>query len=450
MARYTHDLMQRGEDGARWGIVGVGLRPADGRLIAALAEQDCLYTLIERDERQARAGIMGALAGVIHAENGTLDVLHAIDRPEIAIVSLTVTQAGYCIDNGTKRLNVEHPEIVHDIAHPAHPRSAVGVLTAALARRRAAGRPPFAALSCDNIQHNGTVLREAVLELATRQDPVLAEWIEENGAFPCTMVDRITPVTTPADRTWLEETYGLRDACPVFCEPFTQWVIEDIFPAGRPAWEAVGVQWVEDVRPYEFIKLRLLNATHLAISATGQLMGLDYVHQAVRDVRIRPLAQILMARETGPTVPPVPGVDLDEYKRDVVCRFANPTIADTTERVNTDASLNYLLDPLRDCMDAGRPAPALSFAVAAWIRRCAGRDDTGRTLPVSNPTAAALGRYASQTGRHPDLILSHRETFGDLSDRPTFRNEVGCWLRRMELEGTAAGLSALLRGSRPE
>ncbi len=450
MARYTHDLMQRGDDGAKWGIVGVGLRPPDERLVAALAKQDCLYTLIERDETQARATVIGSLIRVIHAATGTHEVLDAIDQPEIAIVSLTVTQAGYCIDNGTKRLDVSHPQIVHDLAYPAQPHSAVGVLTAAFARRKAAGLPPFAALSCDNIQHNGTVLRDAVLELATRQDPKLAGWIEANGAFPSTMVDRITPMTTADCRTWLEQAYAVSDACPVLCEPFTQWVIEDTFPTGRPAWDVVGAQLVKDVTPYEFMKLRLLNATHLAICAPGQLLGFDYVHEAVRDTRISRLAQRLMMRETGPTVPPLPGVDVGQYEKDVVRRLSNSTVADTTERVNTDGSLNYLLDPLRDCFDAGRPAPVLSFAVAAWIRRSAGRDDAGRKLPVANPTAAAFNRYALKNGRHADSLLSHRETFGELCDRSAFRMEVGRWLRKMDSEGTAGGLSALLEESQPD
>ena len=283
-----------------------------------------------------------------------------------------------------------------------------------------------------------------------RQDPRLAEWIEANGAFPCTMVDRITPVTAPADRDWLEATYAFGDSCPVFCEPFTQWVIEDTFAAGRPAWESAGAQLVEDVTPYELMKLRLLNATHLAICAPAQLMGFKYVHEAVRDPRISRLAQRLMACETGPTVPPPPGIDLDLYKTDVVRRFGNSTTADTTERVNTDASLNYLLDPLRDCMDAGRPAPVLSFAVAAWIHRSAGKDDAGHVLSVSNPTAAALNHQASRYGHHADMVLSHREVFGDLSDRPAFRREVGRWLQKFEFEGTAGALSTLLGGGKFE
>jgi mannitol-1-phosphate/altronate dehydrogenase len=258
------------------------------------------------------------------------------------------------------------------------------------------------------------------------------------------MVDRITPATTSADRAWLQETHGLADACPVFCEPFSQWVIEDQFPSGRPPWNAVGAQFVADVSPYELMKLRLLNATHLAISAPGQLLGFAYVDEAVRDARIGRMARALMARETGPTVRPPAGVDLAQYASDVVRRFGNPTIRDTTERVNTDASLNYLLDPLRDRLAAGRPAPLLSFAVAAWIRRSAGRDDSGQVLPVANPTAAALERFASRADRDPDAILSHRETFGDLSDHPIFRDEVGRQLRKLGEEGAAATLSALL------
>lgn len=438
MARYTHDLMGRRADALRWGIVGVGLMPGDAGLIGVLAEQDNLYTLVERDAGGARAEVIGSLAGVIHAAGDSAPVLAAIDRPEVAIVSLTVTQAGYCIDNGTKRLDLAHPLIVRDLADPGQPASAIGILVAAYARRRVSGVAAFTALSCDNIQHNGDVLRRAVLDLAAAQDAGLAEWISANADFPNTMVDRITPVPTAEDRAWLADTHSIDDPAAVFCEPFSQWVIEDRFRAGRPAWDLVGAQFVDDVTPYEFLKLRLLNATHLAISAPGQLMGYARIDEALGDARLRRFAGALIERETAPTVPPPPGVDVPHYAAQVLERFANPTIRDTTERVNTDASLNYLLDPLRDVLAAGGAAPLLCFAVACWVRRALGRDDAGRVLRVANPTAQALAACGG-----PDL-LRHEPTFGALVGDAVFVETVGGYLAALEAEGTAAVLGRVI------
>ena len=440
MARYTHDLMRRGPDALRWGIAGVGLMPGDAPLIAALTAQDNLYTLVERNETGARVEQIGSMTQALHDGRAALDLMAA---PSTAIVSLTVTQAGYCIDNGTRRLDPDHPLIVHDLAHPDDPRSVIGLIVAGLARRRAAGVPACTALSCDNIQHNGDVLRRAVLDFASLQDPALADWIANEASFPNCMVDRITPVTTDTDRDWLKDAHGIDDACPVFCEPFRQWVIEDRFPLGRPAWEDVGAQFVDDVTPYEFMKLRLLNATHLAISAPGQLMGHALIDRALVDPRLHRFATKLMERETAPTVPPPAGVDLAAYGAEVLRRFANPTIGDTTERVNTDASLNYLLDPLRDRLAAGQDASLLCFAVACWVRRALGRDDQGNDLRVANPAARALQDFAASEGTDPDTLLSHRPTFGDLSDNLSFRDTTTRHLCAIAAQGTAAALEAL-------
>ena len=280
--------------------------------------------------------------------------MDAIDQPGIRIVSLTVTEHGYCLNRSTKRLDPEHKLIRGDLAHPDRPSSAIGIIVEAYRRRRDSGAPPFTALSCDNIQHNGTVLREAVLALAGLRDSKLADWIAEHASFPSTMVDRITPVTAAEDVTALAERYGIVDRWPVFAETFTQWVIEDRFPQGRPAWEAVGAQFVDDVAPYEFMKLRLLNASHLAVAGVGRLAGYVTIDEAMADPLISRYMTALMDRETGPTLPPVPGIDLPLYKATLVERFANPAIKDTVERVNTDAPLNILVDPIRDRLRAER------------------------------------------------------------------------------------------------
>jgi len=269
MARYTHDLMERRVDAAKWGIVGVGTLLADVRVRDALAAQDALYTLVERQDGDETATVIGSVCEVIFAGESSQAALGAIDDPAIRIVSLTVTENGYCRNAATRTLDREHPSIVHDLAHPDRPRSAVGILVEAYRRRMAARAPAFTALTCDNIQHNGVVLRDAVLALAGWRDHALAEWIAANASFPSTMVDRITPVTTPAQIKDFTARFDLVDRWPIFCERFRQWVIEDSFVAGRPAWEEVGAQFVADVAPYEFMKLRLLNASHLAIAGLG-------------------------------------------------------------------------------------------------------------------------------------------------------------------------------------
>ncbi len=240
MARYMHNLMERRPDMLQWGIVGAGLMPSDRRMHESLAPQDNLYTLVERSFTDETATVIGSLAAVVFAGESSAALLDVIDRPEIRIVSLTVTENGYCLNRSTKRLDPAHTLILADLARPEQPSSAIGIIVEAYRRRRDGGARPFTALSCDNIQHNGTVLREAVLALAGLRDPALAEWIEQNGSFPSTMVDRITPVTADADVAGLAERYGVVDRWPVFSETFTQFVIEDRFLAGRPAWEEVG------------------------------------------------------------------------------------------------------------------------------------------------------------------------------------------------------------------
>ncbi|MBL0914843.1 MAG: mannitol dehydrogenase family protein, partial [Sphingopyxis sp.] len=389
MARYTHDLMQCRADALEWGIAGVGLMPGDARLGEALGPQDNLYTLVERDADSETATVIGSVAQTIFAPAKAAALREALDDPAMRIVSLTVTEAGYCL-GGDKRLDLDHPLIAHDLAHPGAPQSAIGILAAALRRRCDAGAGAFTILSCDNIQHNGDILARALLDFAEARDAALARWIEDRASFPNTMVDRITPVTQPADIEVFAARYGVADAWPVFSERFRQWVIEDRFVAGRPAWEEVGVQFASDVTPYEKMKLRLLNASHLAIAAPGELAGYALIDEAMRDPRLRAYMTQLMERETGPTIDPPAGMDLAAYKASLIARFANPNIRDTTARVNRDAPLNYLLDPLRDRIAAGQASPLLLYALAAWVRRLRGVNDSGVPIEVHHPMAAAL------------------------------------------------------------
>ena len=440
MARYTHELMERDPTSREWGIVGAGLLPSDRRMHDALAPQDGLYALVERGGGGETVAIIGSVVRVIFAAESSADLLAAIDATAIRIVSLTVTENGYCLNRATKRLDPAHPQIRHDLDNPTDPHSAVGIIVEAYRRRMEGGKPAFTALSCDNIQHNGNVLRDAVRAMATLRDPALAGWIDSHASFPNTMVDRITPVTAADDVAALTQRYGFEDRWPVFCETFTQWVIEDRFVLGRPRWEDVGAQFVADVTPYEFMKLRLLNASHLAVSGLGRLAGYVTIDEAMRNPVMPRYMAALMDRETGPTLAPVPGIDLADYERTLIERFANPAIKDTVERVNTDAPLNVLVDPIRDRLRSGGSVDLLGLALAAWLRRVRGEDEQGQPIAIHHPLAAMLRQRAIEGGADPTPLLSIEELFGELGRNPVLSGVVRRWLGSLYDAGAAATL----------
>lgn len=445
MARYTHALMNIDADALGWGIVGAGLLPGDKRLHDALAPQDWLYTLVERGAAGEDVSLIGSLTGMILAARNSAALLDAMVRPETRIVSLTVTSHGYCLSSATRGLDTGNPRIAADLADPEHPRSAIGLIVEALRRRMLSGAPAFTAMSCDNIQHNGRVLAQAVLDYAALRSPDLVAWIAAEARFPSTMVDRITPVTRAEDIAHLAAHHGIDDAWPVFSESFTQWVIEDAFADDRPDWDRVGAQFVPDVTSYERMKLRLLNASHLAIAGPACLIGYRYIHEAMGDDLLRRYMRALMDRETGPTLPPVPGVDLSAYKAALIDRFANPATGDSVDRVNADAALNYLLDPIRDRLVAGEPIDLLAFGVAAWIRRVRGRDQEGRPIEVRHPLAALLRERAEAGLADPGPVLAIAALFGDLAANPGFAGAVGKQLAAIYAVGMRAALIALAR-----
>ena len=432
MARYVHALMM---DGAAmdWGIVGAGLTPFDAGVRDALSAQDWLYTLVERDDEGATAQVVGSIIGIVAPEDPAV-ILDLIDQPGIRIVSLTVSENGYCLDANTRRLDRANPLIVTDLAHPQHPGSVIGLLVEAYRRRRNAGRPAFTALSCDNLPGNGGLLKAAVLDFAGLVDAELAGWIAEYARFPATMVDRITPVTRPEDVAAMAGSRGLLDAWPIICEPYSQWVIEDDFADGRPSWEDVGAQFTADVEPFERMKLRLLNASHLALASLGWLLGHRMVAEAMRDPRLARYIRALMEQELSPTLPADLPVDLAAYQDRLVQRFSNRTLRDTVERINTDASINLLLDPIRDRLAAGRPIRRLALAVAAWIQRLALIDDDA--LALRHPLADELRSLAKKGDVDQTELLALTDVFGDLSTNVAFLAAVIRWLRL--LKGTQA------------
>lgn len=427
-AVYVDDAI--GETGAgEWGICGVGLLRQDSRMRDALIPQDCLYTVVERGPgADPMARVVGSIRGFLYAPGDTEGVLERMASADVRIVSLTITEGGYYLDPKTGESSLDHPDIVHDLQHPARPVAAFGFLAEALDRRRRRGLRPFTVMSCDNVQGNGGVTRRMLLAFAERRDPTLRDWIAENVTFPNSMVDRITPATTDADREAIREIYGIDDAWPVVTEPFRQWVVEDAFCNGRPMWERVGVQMTSDVQPYEMMKIRLLNASHSAMGYLGLLAGYAHIHEVMADELFRRFVIDFMDEEVTPILQDVPGIDLAAYKKALVERFSNPAIRDQVLRICMDGSAKipkFILPTLREQLRRGGPTGRMSLVIASWCRAMAGTDDQGAQVEVADPMADLLSTRARAAGRTPEPFIAVPEVFGeDLWQSPTFVAQV--------------------------
>ncbi len=446
-AVYLDDLLHQPGNTA-WGYCGIGLLPQDAAMRDALLSQDCLYTVVERSAAGDSARVIGSLRNYLHAPQDPEAVLSAMASPQTRIVSLTITEGGYYVNEGSGEFNDTHPDIVHDLQQPHEPKCSFGFLLEALARRRGNGLAPFTVMSCDNLQHNGDVARKMIGAFAERRDPALAAWLREHCAFPNSMVDRITPATTDEHRALLREAFGLEDAWPVVTEPFRQWVIEDNFPGGRPAWEKVGAQMTTDVLPYEKMKMRLLNGSHQAMCYIGMLLGHEFAHQTMQDARIRRLVTTMMDAEVTPLLQAPAGIDLADYKRTLIERFSNPTIRDQLSRIGTEGSARipkFVLPSIVDGLARGTPVRLLSFTVAAWFRYLTGTDDRGRKLPIVDPWAQRLQDQARRGGRDAGVMLGMRELFGDqLPKSAAFAGEVKRALESFYDAGAEATLAACL------
>ncbi len=426
MAVYVDDIL--GKDPS-WGIIGASLRRPDTK--EALAPQDFLYTVAIRDAAGTKARVIGSILNVLDANSQRPELIVAMADPRIRIVSLTVTEKGYCHDPATGNLDPNHPDIVADLANPAAPVSAPGLIVRALELRREAGNAPFTVMSCDNLPSNGKTVGRIVTQFARLRDPALADWIEKNVAFPSTMVDRIVPATTDADRVTVRELTGTEDAWPIMTEPFTQWVIEDHFPQGRPAWETVGAQLVAEVEQFELMKLRMLNGSHSTMAYLGYLGGYQYVNEAIADAGMRTLIHGLMTEEVMPTLP-MPRSELEAYRDALLARFANPALKHRTWQIAMDGSQKLpqrLLGTIRDRIAAGQRYDRLALGVAAWMRYVTGMDEQGGAIDVKDPHAARLRAIADtaggDAGKLVDGLLGVTEIFGtDLPGDPAFREVV--------------------------
>jgi fructuronate reductase len=414
----------------RWGICGVSLKTPG--TAAALARQDGLYTVLERSVEGTAARVIGAIRETLFLGTERDQVIARIADPAVGVVSLTVTEKGYCHDPATGRLDRGHPEIAHDLAHPEAPVSALGVLIAGLAARRAATGRPISVVCCDNLPHNGRTVEGLVAAFAQAMDPALADWIGAHVAFPCTMVDRIVPATTEADVTETAHVLGVADAAPVVTEPFNGWVIENRFAAPRPAWEGAGAQVVADVAPFETMKLRLLNGSHSTLAYLGFLLGHEYVWQASSDPLLAALVERMMAMEIVPTLAPPPGVDLGAYVAQLLARFRNPALPHRTQQIAMDGSQKLpprLLGTVRDRLAGGGSIAHLALAIAGWIRYASGTDEHGKPIAVSDPLSAKFAAIAAAArGNASDIadgFLDLTAVFGaDLSANPAFRRAV--------------------------
>lgn len=443
-AAYFDALMDAGETG--WMIQGASLRSP--RVAGQMNPQDGLYTLVVRDGDDEQHRVIGSVRGVLVAPDAPGALVAAMAEESVSLVTLTVTEKGYCIDPATGALRTDDGPVAADIQDIASPRTAPGFLVAGLAARRRAGLSPFTVLSCDNLPDNGVRTRRAVLAMAREIDAGLADWIEAEGAFPSSMVDRIVPATTEADIAALEAATGLRDEAMVKTEPFTQWVVEDWFAARRPPLETVGVQMTRDVAAWEKAKLRLLNGAHSAIAYLGGLAGHEFVHEAMAAPGFEAFIDRLWD-EAEATLDPIDGFDPMAYRAELAARFNNAALQHRTFQIAMDGSQKLpqrLLGTIRDHRAAGRPVPpALTLAVAAWMRWQAGITDAGVRFEVDDPLAEKT-RAACERGVKGLTALE--AVFGtDLPDDPVFIGAVEKAFAMLEQRGAAAAVARIAASS---
>ncbi|WP_432562402.1 mannitol dehydrogenase family protein [Kineococcus sp. SYSU DK003] len=446
-AMYLDRLMNEGK-ALDWGIRGIGVLPHDKRMKEVMDAQGGLYTLVLKAPDGSREPrVIGSILDVVLAPEDPEGAVEAMADPRIRIVSLTVTEGGYNIDAVTGEFVLGEPGVAADLVEGAVPRTSFGLVTEALRRRRERGVPPFTVMSCDNIQGNGHVAHKVFVAFATAKDPELGAWISANVRFPNCMVDRITPGTTDDDRAEVRDRFGIEDAWPVVCEPFAQWVLEDSFGLGRPPFEDAGVQVVDDVEPYELMKLRLLNASHQALCYFGHLAGYRLVHDVAQDPLFAKFLLGYMEREGSPTLAPVPGIDLDAYRHELIARFSNGEVRDTVARLcneSSDRIPKWLLPVVRHQLEHGGEFFRAAAVVASWARYAEGVDEQGEPIDVSDRLADKLVATAQRNQEEPTAFISDRSLFGDLVDDERFVAEYTATLASLHAKGARATLEELV------
>jgi fructuronate reductase len=456
MAAATEAALATGD--LRWGVTGVSLRQPNTR--NALAPQDGLYTLAIRDadaqgQLRQRLQVIGAVTRLLVASENPHAVMDAIAAPDTRIVSLTVTEKGYCHDPATGTLRLDHPDIVHDLAHPQAPRSAVGMIVYGLQWRHSHGLGPITLMSLDNLPANGRVLRAAVLRFAEEMDSKLPMWIERECRFPCSMVDRIVPRTTDADRAAVSQALGCTDAWPVLGEPFFDWAVEDEFAADRPDWTLGGARFVADAEPFERLKLRMVNGAHSSLAYLGAMAGWETVDQAIAQPALRDHLEALMRDEIEPTLPKLPGLDLAAYRNNLLARYANPALAHRTQQIAMDGSQKLpqrLLGTVRDRLAKALSVPRMALGLAAWMHYLRGVDELGNTYRIDDPHAVELTALYQQslaqgvTLESVRAMLAYAPVFGDLAGNAPLTAALLPVLQSLQTHGVLATLQAVNRG----
>nr|WP_237212620.1 mannitol dehydrogenase family protein [Ruegeria lacuscaerulensis] len=441
-AWFIHQLMQQGQAND-WAIIGAGLRSYDTEMREKLLRQNCLTTLIKLDPKGLSAEVIGPMIDYLPIEEGNAALIRKMTDPAIRIVSLTVTEGGYFLDANTGAFNTDHEDIRHDAGNPDQPRTAFGAIVAALGQRRADGLKPFTALSCDNLQGNGAILRNCVVGLARMSDPDLANWIDLNGAFPNSMVDCIVPATTEQVISQCR-ALGIDDRAPVSHENFRQWVIEDDFCAGRPPLEQVGVTLTDDVHTYETMKLRILNGGHQLLANVGEILNVPTISDCMQDPDIVAFFGKVQAEEILPHVKAVPGTTPKGYHELVAGRFANTAILDSTRRVAFDGSARhpgFLLPSLRDALSSGSSISGLALAEAFWCRMCAGVREDGSEIAPNDPQWDDLKKTALASQANPVLWIEQSQFYGDLGRDTHFAEAFASWLTGIWHHGSRVAIA---------
>lgn len=441
LAVYLDELMNMGL-AHDWAIIGAGVMASDEAMRVRLEAQDFLTTIVEQDANVSSARVTGPMIDFIPPHDRA-KLLATLADPAIRIVSLTVTEGGYMVNPATGKFDPTHPALVRDAANVDDPTSVFGLILAGLKARRAQGIAPYTVMSCDNLPHNGHVTRNAVVGLAQLSDPALADWVSNTVAFPNGMVDRITPATSDRERKLAYEMFDVEDTWPVFCEGFKQWVVEDQFPSGRPPFEKVSVQFVSDVTPFEFMKIRILNGGHAVIAYPGGLLDVHFVHDAMKHPLINAFFAKIQHDEIIPTVPRVPNTNIQDYFKLIERRFSNPKIGDTVRRLCLDGSNRqpkFIVPALTERLAAGEGIEGLALESALWCRYCAGTTDSGATIEANDPAWNHLTVLAQKAKNDPLVWLNMADIYGAAGQAPVLQEAFARWLNVLWSEGTARAL----------
>jgi mannitol 2-dehydrogenase len=433
-----------------WGICGVGLLESDRKMKTVFDQQDCLYTLIvKHPDGRHEASVIGSIVDYLFAPDDPEAVVEKMASPEVRIVSLTITEGGYNFDRVTGEFEASTPSVAADLVEGATPSTVFGIVTEALRRRRDRGVPPFTVQSCDNVQGNGDMAKKMFTAFATLKNAELGAWMLQSVHFPNSMVDRITPVTLDADIAEAADLTGVHDEWPVVCEPFFQWVIEDDFPLGRPPFEQADAQLVSDVEPYELMKLRLLNASHQALCYFGYLAGYRFAHEATSDPAIAAFLLRYMNREATPTLEPVQGIDLAQYKLTLIERFSNPEVRDTLARLcaeSSDRIPKWLVPVIHSQLASGGEIECSAAIVASWARYDEGVDEQGEPIVIVDALRDELMAVAATQRENPLAFIQNRNVFGDLAENERFAAAYLVALESLFTRGAAETVADLARG----